>query len=786
MKAVANEDPWDLKWRTSGETARTVPSKRLWDKITMSSWQSADPGLQFDTTINEWHTCPQSGRINASNPCSEYMFLDDTACNLASLNLMKFFDEENQLFKVDDYLHAIRIWTIILEISVLMAHYPSQEMAQKSYDFRTLGLGYANLGTLLMVNGIPYDSPEALAWTGAITAMLTGEAYATSAEMSKDVGTFEYFNLNREDMLRVIRNHRRAAYNAIPSEYEGLTIRPMGINPKFVPDILVDAAREAWDRALALGEKYGFRNAQVSVLAPTGTIGLIMDCDTTGVEPDFAIVKFKKLAGGGYFKIVNQSVRKALRKLNFSEHQITEIENYAKGHGTLTGCPHININSLIEKGFSEDKIELIESQLPNVFDIRFAFNKFTLGEEYLKSLGLSEAAANSNNLLKELGFSEKQIDEANDYICGTMMLEGAPNLTDDILPIFDTASKCGKNGKRYIEYMAHVKIMAAAQPFIFGAISKTVNMPTEATVSEIGTVYTQAWKQMLKAIAIYRDSSKLSQPLNTKIDSTLVEEITLSDDKFEDEKYPNEIVTNKPDFRRPIRQKLPPKRHGNVREAVINTHKVYIRTGEYSDGTLGEIFIDMYKEGAAFRGLLNSFAILVSKALQYGIPLEELVDTFTFTRFEPSGIVQGHERIKNSTSVLDFIFRSLAVDYLNREDLAHVPAPESEEKTEQLSLQFGGNDSLSETISNISDEKQSSQILTTGEKRADSAHLSDNDFQVESSKSNTNLTQPEFNYSEAITLGFTGEQCDNCGSMRVKKNGTCSVCLDCGHTTGCS
>jgi ribonucleoside-diphosphate reductase alpha chain len=752
----------------------------------MSSWQSADPGLQFDTTINEWHTCPQSGRINASNPCSEYMFLDDTACNLASLNLMKFFDEENQLFKVDDYLHAIRIWTIILEISVLMAHYPSQEMAQKSYDFRTLGLGYANLGTLLMVNGIPYDSPEALAWTGAITAMLTGEAYATSAEMSKDVGTFEYFNLNREDMLRVIRNHRRAAYNAIPSEYEGLTIRPMGINPKFVPDILVDAAREAWDRALALGEKYGFRNAQVSVLAPTGTIGLIMDCDTTGVEPDFAIVKFKKLAGGGYFKIVNQSVRKALRKLNFSEHQITEIENYAKGHGTLTGCPHININSLIEKGFSEDKIELIESQLPNVFDIRFAFNKFTLGEEYLKSLGLSEAAANSNNLLKELGFSEKQIDEANDYICGTMMLEGAPNLTDDILPIFDTASKCGKNGKRYIEYMAHVKIMAAAQPFISGAISKTVNMPTEATVSEIGTVYTQAWKQMLKAIAIYRDSSKLSQPLNTKIDSTLVEEITLSDDKFEDEKYPNEIVTNKPDFRRPIRQKLPPKRHGNVREAVINTHKVYIRTGEYSDGTLGEIFIDMYKEGAAFRGLLNSFAILVSKALQYGIPLEELVDTFTFTRFEPSGIVQGHERIKNSTSVLDFIFRSLAVDYLNREDLAHVPAPESEEKTEQLSLQFGGNDSLSETISNISDEKQSSQILTTGEKRADSAHLSDNDFQVESSKSNTNLTQPEFNYSEAITLGFTGEQCDNCGSMRVKKNGTCSVCLDCGHTTGCS
>lgn len=783
MKALTNEDSWDLKWRTNKEIARTVPSKRIWDKITMSAWQSADPGLQFDTTINEWHTCPKSGRINASNPCSEYMFLDDTACNLASLNLMKFFDEENQLFKVEDYLHAIRIWTLILEISVLMAHYPSAEMAQNSYDFRTLGLGYANLGTLLMVNGIPYDSPEALAWTGAITALLTGESYATSAEISKDVGPFEYYNLNKDDMLRVIRNHRRAAYNASPSEYEGLSIRPMGINPRFVPDYLVDSAREIWDRALVLGEQYGFRNAQVTVLAPTGTIGLIMDCDTTGIEPDFAIVKFKKLAGGGYFKIVNQSVRKALRKLEFTEPQITEIENYAKGHGTLVGCPHINNQSLIERGFTEDKIELIENQLPNVFDIRFAFNKFTLGEDFLRTLGLSDAAINSNHLLKELGFNEKQIEEANDYICGTMMLEGAPHLTDEILPIFDTASKCGKNGKRYIEYMAHVKIMSAAQPFISGAISKTVNMPAEVTVAEIGVVYTQAWKQMLKAIAIYRDSSKLSQPLNTKIDPHLVEEVTLSDDKFENGDHPVEIITNKPEFRRPVRQKLPPKRHGNVREAVINTHKVYIRTGEYADGTLGEIFIDMYKEGAAFRGLLNSFAILVSKALQYGIPLEELVDTFTFTRFEPSGIVQGHERIKNSTSVLDFIFRSLAVDYLNREDLAHVPAPET---TEQLTLEFENQARTSKNISEDQNKDSTERILTSGEKLADIAHLEETDENISFGKNDTNLNQPEFNYSEAISLGFTGEQCDNCGSMRVKKNGTCSVCLDCGHTTGCS
>ncbi|OGU58682.1 MAG: ribonucleoside-diphosphate reductase, adenosylcobalamin-dependent [Ignavibacteria bacterium GWF2_33_9] len=784
MRAVDDDQPWDLKWRTHDEVARTVPARRIWNKINMSAWQSADPGLQFDTTINEWHTCPKSGRINASNPCSEYMFLDDTACNLASLNLMKFFDSETYTFNIDNYLHAIRIWTVILEISVLMAHYPSEDMAQKSYDFRTLGLGYANLGTLLMVNGIPYDSPEGLAWAGTITAMLTGEAYATSAEMAKDVGAFEYYDLNKEDMLRVIRNHRRAAYNAAPSEYEGLTIRPMGIDSKLVPEELLDSAREVWDRALNLGEKHGFRNAQVSVLAPTGTIGLIMDCDTTGIEPDFAMVKFKKLAGGGYFKIVNQSVRKALKKFHYNEQQINEIENYAKGHGTLTGCPHINGNSLAARGFTEEKLNLIENQLPNVFDIRFAFNKFTLGEDFLKSLNIP---VNTNNILKELGFTEKQINEANDYICGTMMIEGAPHLKEEHLPIFDTASKCGKNGKRYIDYMAHVKIMAAAQPFISGAISKTVNMPTEATVAEIGHVYNQAWKQMLKAIAIYRDSSKLSQPLNTKIDQDLIEEVTLSDDKFDDEAHPSEIVTTKPEFRKPVRQKLPPKRHGNVREVVINTHKVYVRTGEYSDGTLGEIFIDMYKEGAAFRGLLNSFAILVSKALQYGIPLDELVDTFTFTRFEPAGIVQGHDRIKNSTSVLDFIFRSLAIDYLQREDLAHVPASgeEKDDHAEQMELPFAQNDSLNNALSELNKDESKGQILTSGEKSADSAHLIEN-AESSQSKSNTSVMQPEFNYSEAVSLGFTGEQCDNCGSMRVKKNGTCSVCLDCGNTTGCS
>ncbi len=786
MKSVENQEMWDLINRTDGKVKKTIPAQQLWDKINLSTWESADPGLQFDTTVNEWHTCPQSGRINGSNPCSEYMFLDDTACNLASLNLMKFFDEESQQFKTDDYLHSIRIWTIILEISVLMAQYPSPEMAKKSYQFRTLGLGYANIGTLLMVNSIPYDSPEALAWTGAISAMMTGQAYATSAEMAKELGAFPEFDINREDMLKVIRNHRRAAYNSQPSEYEGLTIRPMGINPKYCPEDLLEVAREVWDNALALGDMYGYRNAQVTVLAPTGTIGLLMDCDTTGIEPDFAIVKFKKLSGGGYFKIVNQSVRKALRKLGFSEKQISDIELYAKGSGTLAGCPIINKNSLKEKGFTDEKIDIIEKQLPNVFHIKFAFNKWSLGEDFLRGLGLSEAKLNGD-ILEALGYSEKQIEDANDYVCGTMMIEKSPHITDEILPIFDTASKCGKNGTRYISYLAHAKIMAAAQPFISGAISKTVNMPAEATVAEIGEVNIFAWKSMLKAIAIYRDGSKLSQPLNTTVDFDFNEEVTLEDSAMDNEKQPTEIVTKRPEFRRPVRQKLPPKRTGSIRETNIGNHKVYLRTGEYEDGTLGEIFIDMYKEGAAFRGLLNSFAILASKALQYGIPLDELVDTFTFTRFDPSGMVAGHERIKSSTSVLDFIFRSLAIDYLHRDDLAHVPE-EALQKIEEIKKEVKQITKENPTKQNIIIDDFAdgdSPTLITSEKNIENVMetaIAERDKKI----ATADTKKPSISYTDAITLGYTGEQCEVCGSMRIRKNGTCSVCEECGSTTGCS
>ncbi|HPP40103.1 MAG TPA: adenosylcobalamin-dependent ribonucleoside-diphosphate reductase, partial [Candidatus Kapabacteria bacterium] len=798
MRAVENDEMWELKWRTTKTVKKTVRARDLWNRINLAAWKSADPGLQFDTTINEWHTCPASGRINASNPCSEYMFLDDTACNLASLNLLKFYDEHDHIFKVDEFRHAVRIWTVVLEISVLMAQFPSRRIAKLSYDFRTLGLGYANLGALLMVHGIPYDSPEALAWTGAISAIMTGEAYATSAEMASELGAFPAFEANREDMLRVIRNHRRAAYNAMSAEYENLTIKPMGINPRYCPEYLLNSAREVWDVALQRGEKYGYRNAQVSVIAPTGTIGLLMDCDTTGIEPDFAVVKYKKLAGGGYFKIINQSIRKALTKLGYSKKQIDEIEKYTIGHGTLSGCPHINKQSLKAKGFTQEKIDIVEKELANVFDIRFAFNKWTLGEDFLLKLGISQEEMNSPNfdLLKRLGYKDEEIEQANDYVCGTMMIEGAPHLKEEDLPIFDTANKCGKRGQRFISPMAHIRIMAAAQPFISGAISKTVNLPSNSTVADIGDIYLTSWKYMLKAIALYRDGSKLSQPLNSANFANIDEVVTLGDENTLDEtKGPREvqeIIADRIHYKL-VRHKLPKKRRGHIREALIGGHKVFLRTGEYEDGSLGEIFIDMYKEGASFRALMNSFAILTSKALQYGVPLEDLVETFTFTRFEPSGPVEGHEAIKFATSVLDFVFRSLGYDYLNRTDFVHVKAvdevpgngngkngnghttdePATDERLEEKDKANEINNSTpDETISNI--------------KTNEDAELVPEEVAA-NPKTNGAATASALKTSaEARSMGYTGEYCVNCGSMKVKRNGSCTVCEDCGSTSGCS
>ena len=769
MEAVENDGMWDLKFRTSNKTIKTLKARDLWEKINSNAWKSADPGLQYDTTINEWHTCPEDGRINASNPCSEYMFLDDTACNLASLNLIKFYDAESETFDIEAFRHASKIWTVILEISVLMAQFPSEKVAELSYLFRTTGLGYANIGALLMTMGLPYDSDEGRAIAGAIAAIMTGEAYKTSALLAKDLGTFEAYERNKESMLKVIRNHRRAAYNSSDNEYEDLAVIPHGINPEFCSEDLVKSAKEVWDEALEYGEKYGYRNAQVSVIAPTGTIGLLMDCDTTGIEPDFAHVKFKKLAGGGYFKIINQSIPKALSHLGYSESEIKDISNYVVGSGSLKGCPSLEPDSLLSKGFSLDKIETIEKALPGAYDIKFVFNKWTLGEEFLKGIGISEESLNDPNfdLLKSIGLSPEQIDRANDYVCGSMMIEGAPHLKKEHYAIFDTANKCGKKGERYIPYMAHLKIMATVQPFITGAISKTVNMPSEATVKEIGEVYMSAWKMMIKAVAIYRDGSKLSQPLNSRQDEDLDEIVMLGDEDDLDEtkgvKEVQERIIEKI-VPSPLRKKLPKKRHGYVREAYVAGHKVFLRTGEYEDGSIGEIFIDMYKEGASFKGLMNCFAVLASKALQYGIPLEELVDSFTFTRFEPAGAVQGHEAIKNATSILDYVFRTLGYDYLGQKDFVHIKAVD-----EQNSNGHGNGNALSANL----EVKVENDVPVVKEETIPMPLVK------ESSSGNLNR-------QTAREYGYTGEQCTQCGSMKVKRNGSCVVCEDCGTTSGCS
>ncbi|WKZ70609.1 MAG: vitamin B12-dependent ribonucleotide reductase [Melioribacteraceae bacterium] len=790
MQAVISDSDWSLYWRVELERAKkagrvpkpykAVKASKLWDDIAFSAWSSADPGLQYHTTINEWHTCPASGEIRASNPCSEYMFLDDTACNLASLNLVRFYSDTEHKFDVDAFKHAVRLWTVVLEVSVLMAQYPSKEIAQLSYDYRTLGLGYANLGSLLMRQGIPYDSDHAYAIAGAITSIMHMGAYAASAEMAKEHGAFPEFKKNKEHMLRVLRNHRRAAYNVRKEEYEGLSIYPQGINPEFCPNSLLEAAREESDRAVELGTKYGYRNAQVTVIAPTGTIGLVMDCDTTGIEPDFSLVKFKKLAGGGYFKIINQSIPPALKKLEYTDEQIKEIVKYAKGAGTLAGCPHINKESLRSKGFTEDVIKKIESMLPSVFEIGFAFNKFTIGEDFLiNTLGLKKELINDFDfdLLKELGYTKEEIAAANDYVCGTMTIEGAPFLSPEHYPVFDCANRCGKKGTRFIQPEAHIRMMAVAQPFISGAISKTINLPNEATIEDIKSAYLESWRLGLKANALYRDGSKLSQPLN----SMSVEEI---EEILEDKEENDLVKVAERIIHRYIakRRRLPDRRTGYTQKAKINGNTVYIRTGEYENGQIGEIFIDMHKEGAAFRSLLNNFAIAISLGLQHGVPLEEFVDAFVFTRFEPSGIVVGNERIKMSTSVIDYIFRELAVTYLGRTDLAHVDEEELKMKSKNK-VRTEADDYESEEIISV----RMIELDPTSDEYEDPNHSGTNGTNGTNGRSErSKVLATHKQMVKAKEKGYTGDICSECGSMTMVRNGTCLKCTTCGSTTGCS
>src|SRR5687768_162258 len=685
LKAVEADGDWDLTWRNRKGVAATKKARDLWEKISYAAWACADPGLQFHTTVNDWHTCPASGPIRASNPCSEYMFLDDTACNLASINLLTYRDPKTGKFDIEGYEHTIRLWTVVLEISVMMAQFPSKQIAQLSYEYRTLGLGYANIGGLLMSSGIPYDSDAGRAICGALSAIMTGISYATSAEMAQQLGPFPGYKKNREGMLRVMRNHRRAAYGE-KTGYEKVSQPPVRLDHAACPEqAMIAHAKAAWDKAISLGEQHGYRNAQATVIAPTGTIGLVMDCDTTGIEPDFALVKFKKLAGGGYFKIINRAVPEALRVLGYSEADIAEIEAYAVGHGSLGQAPGINHATLKAKGFDDEAIAKVEKALPTAFDIKFAFNKWTLGEDLLREkLGVPAdvLASPSFDLLAHVGFSRREIEAANVHVCGAMTVEGAPHLKSEHYPVFDCANPCGRTGKRYLSVESHIRMMAAAQPFISGAISKTINMPNEATVEDCKSAYLLSWKLGLKANALYRDGSKLSQPLNSQLiadEEEEEEEIAAFLEKPQAartaalaEKMVEKVVERIVVMRE--REKLPDRRKGYTQKAVVGGHKVYLRTGEYDDGRLGEIFIDMHKEGAAFRAMMNNFAIAISLGLQYGVPLDEYVEAFTFTKFEPAGVVIGNDAIKNATSILDYIFRELAVSYLERDDLAHVPA----------------------------------------------------------------------------------------------------------------
>ncbi|RJG45071.1 vitamin B12-dependent ribonucleotide reductase [Mesorhizobium sp. DCY119] len=859
LRAVETDGDWNLTARKDGRVMKTLKARDLWEKIGHAAWASADPGLHFNTTMNDWHTSPAAGPIRGSNPCSEYMFLDDTACNLASINLLPYRNADGTI-DISAYEHTVRLWTMVLEISVMMAQFPSKEIARLSYEYRTLGLGYANIGGLLMTSGIPYDSDEGRAIGAALTAIMTGIAYATSAEMASELGAFADYDRNAANMLRVMRNHRRAAYGD-KDGYEKLAVNPV---PLVASDLkqqeLVTHARAAWDRAIELGEEHGYRNAQATVIAPTGTIGLVMDCDTTGIEPDFALVKFKKLAGGGYFKIINRAVPEALRTLGYSESQIAEIEAYAVGHGNLNQAPGINPGSLRAKGFTDDKIAALNAALKQAFDIKFVFNQWTLGADWVKeTFGFTDEQLNdfSFEILPALGFSKKEIEAANIHICGAMTLEGAPFLKDEHLPVFDCANPCGKIGKRYLSVESHIRMMAAAQPFISGAISKTINMPNEATVEDCKEAYMLSWKLALKANALYRDGSKLSQPLNASLladdeedEDDVIEALLAAPAAAQAVTVTEKIVERVVERLYRDREKLPNRRKGYTQKAVVGGHKVYLRTGEFDDGRLGEIFIDMHKEGAAFRAMMNNFAIAISLGLQYGVPLDEYVEAFTFTKFEPAGMVVGNDAIKNATSILDYVFRELAVSYLDRSDLAHVDTSDFSNTSLGRGISEGRAQAVSKGLtrgaplkvvsgigsadpkgfagapgsqpakvaptafsgSNVRALATSSATVTalkpvmaelreeaTAFKRdyeerakelAEEAAIEDTSpaaaLFTEAAANEVAKAKAADRRMKSMMQGYTGNSCSECQNFTMVRNGTCEKCDTCGATSGCS
>ncbi len=791
MDALRDDGQWNLYHRTELERAQesgrepepchSMPAADLWNKIAYTAWACADPGVQFDTTINEWHTCPEGGRINGSNPCSEYMFLDDTACNLASINLIKYYDKSSQTFDVEDFRHSVRLWTATLEISVLMAQFPSAEIARKSYQYRTLGLGYCNLGSLLTHMGIPYADERGYTICGALTSIMSGESYATSAEMASILGAFPGYADNSEHMLRVMRNHRRAAYDVPSDEYEGLTVAPMGINSKKCPKNLLEGARVAWERALREGEEHGFRNAQTTVIAPTGTIGLVMGADTTGVEPQFSLIQYKQLTGGGSLRIINTGVSNALKRLGYTDKQTQIIEEYIMGTASLRDSPVVSSKALRELGFDAQKIKDIESSFPDVFDLKSAFTPSILGRDFCTStLSMTNEQYEDPffDTLRHLGFTPSDVEQANDHVFGYGTIEGAPNLKEEHLAVFDCATPCGKHGVRSIDWKAHVLMMAAAQPFISGAISKTINMPADATIEEIRAAYELSHETMNKACAVYRDGSKLSQPLMNQ----LIDESSIGEDEEENEavtvvhkmveetakalpipapaarSIAEQFVHNYIATRRP----LPDVRSSSTMKARVGGHTVYLSSSTYDDGRLGEIMLTTSKEGHGWRSLLNQFAIAISIGLQYGVPLDAFVKSFTFQKFEPSGMVSGGSgRVRMTTSIVDYIFRELAIQYLSRDDLAQV----SEEDLDTTSI-------------SRPEVTEDGVARNQGERRDVQLTLNAVASVIEAEEERTRRLAREG--------GFTGDICGDCGSSQMVRNGTCLKCNACGATTGCS
>tara|TARA_X000001036_G_C20691992_1_gene809704 strand:- start:916 stop:4470 length:3555 start_codon:yes stop_codon:yes gene_type:complete len=844
LEAVDREETWNLIKRTDGEVAKSIPASGLWNTICDAAWHCADPGVQFDTTINDWHTCPKSGRINASNPCSEYMFLDDTACNLASLNLLKFYNSDTRMFDVDSFEHAIRLWTVVLEISVLMAAFPSEAIAHQSWKYRTLGLGFANLGAMLMQAGIPYDSEAGRAVCGSITSILTGRSYAVSAEMASELGPFDGFADNADDMLRVIRNHSRAANGVTrdSGEYEKVRLAPVPINHALFHDDsinitnagdLLGRAVQAWDEAIDLGGRHGFRNAQVTVIAPTGTIGLLMDCDTTGVEPDFALTKFKKLAGGGYFKIANQSLHPALLALGYTAIEVEQMMLYVMGTLSLdTPMPktvsddgeEIAFNAfLLANGYTPEDIATMNETLPTVFELSFSFAAWTMPEYVLEAHGITREQATNDpsfNGLQLLGLTKDEIGELNRRICGTGTIEGAPFLKEEHLPVFDCANRCGETGTRYIAAEGHIRMMSACQPFITGAISKTINLPNEATTDDIAKAYWLSWELGLKANALYRDGCKLSQPLNAKADATLEDDEDIVELNSARNEVANEVVAaadmaenDKPEvveriveriIERPMRKRLPDTRHSITHHFNVAGHEGYLTVGMYETGGPGELFITMSKEGSTIGGLMDSLGTAISVALQYGVPIESLVNKFAFQRFEPQGITTNRD-IPFAKSLVDYIFQWMGMQFIEGYREANLPNRPSTSTlpthvTPMKRTTPVKEDTLwtEESKENATTTPRNSVITARGgiapkaggvaevkiEKTVVTQQLSVQTTGGDGMSTEESTMQSSLSQSTA-QLQTDAPPCPSCGAITVR-NGTCYKCMNCGDSLGCS